>query len=287
MNIDSARTHAQTAMGAAQNAGRLESYRRTQQQTGYTVEQEWIATLDGYTREAHGKLDGQHKPVGEPFEVTHKGRTYKIMYPCDPAAAPCMVYNCRCTTGAWLPDFPDENAKRRDDDPNRVPIKDMTFTEWMKAKGAADGGEQQRKKQTHQKTGQSGQKIISQALYNRIIKSAVSAGAHIERNEAAERHLDMVGASASQLGDVLFFRREATVSDVLEEVHHFQQRKEGLNADKPPQLQEILNEIEAKRYLISVAERYKIPVEETETTKIQLEGYLADLERWEADHESD
>lgn len=287
MNIDSARTHAQTAMGAAQNAGRLESYRRTQRQTGYTVEQEWIATLDGYTREAHGKLDGQHKPVGEPFEVTHKGRTYKIMYPCDPAAAPCMVYNCRCTTGAWLPDFPGENAKRRDDDPNRVPIKDMTFTEWMTAKGAADGGEQRRKKQTHQKTGQSGQKIISQALYNRLIKSAVSAGAHIERNEAAERHLDMVGASASQLGDVLFFRREATVSDVLEEVHHFQQRKEGLNADKPPQLQEILNEIEAKRYLISVAERYKIPVEETETTKIQLEGYLADLERWEADHESD
>ena len=97
----------------------------------------------------------------------------------------------------------------------------------------------------------------------------------------------MVGASASQLGDVLFFRREATVSDVLEEVHHFRQRKNGLNADKPPQLQEILNEIEAKRYLISVAERYKIPVEETETTKIQLEEYLADLERWEADHEGD
>ena len=142
MNIDSACTHAQTAMGAAQNAGRLESYRRTQEQTGYTVEQEWIATLDGYTREAHGKLDGQHKPVGEPYEVTHKGRTYKIMYPCDPAAAPCMVYNCRCTTGAWLPDFPDENAKRRDDDPNRVPIKDMTFTEWMAAKNSLNSAKE-------------------------------------------------------------------------------------------------------------------------------------------------
>ena len=141
MNIDSARTHARTAMTGAQNAGRLESYRRTEAQTGFEVQQEWLATLDGYTREAHGKLDGQRRPAGDPFEVTHKGRKYKIMYPGDPAAAPCMVYNCRCTTIPYLPDFPPEDAKRRDDDPKRVPIKDMTFAEWIAAKGASSDGE--------------------------------------------------------------------------------------------------------------------------------------------------
>lgn len=141
MNIDSARTHARTAMTGAQNAGRMASYRRTEAQTGFEVQQEWLATLDGYTREAHGKLDGQRRPAGEPFEVTHKGRKYKIMYPGDPAAAPCMVYNCRCTTIAHLPDFPAENARRRDDDPKRVPIKDMTFEEWMRAKTAPSDGE--------------------------------------------------------------------------------------------------------------------------------------------------
>ena len=139
MNIDSARTHARTAMTGAQNAGRLASYRRTEEQTGFEVQQEWLATLDGYTREAHGKLDGQRRPPGEAFEVTHKGRKYKIMYPGDPTAAPCMVYNCRCTTIPYLPDFPPENAKRRDDDPERVPIKDMTFAEWMAAKSAGGG----------------------------------------------------------------------------------------------------------------------------------------------------
>ena len=134
MNIDSARTHAQTAMTAAQNAGREESYARTERLTGYTVEREWIATLDGYTREAHRTLDGQHKPIDEAFEVMHKGRKYKIMFPGDPDADPRMVYNCRCTTAAWLPDFPPENSKRRDDDPDRAPIRDMTYREWLEYK---------------------------------------------------------------------------------------------------------------------------------------------------------
>ncbi len=133
MNIDSARTHARTAMTAAQNAGREESYRRTESK-GIRTEREWIATLDQYTRETHRALDGQYRPIDKPFEALHKGRKYKIMYPGDPEAAPMMVYNCRCTTGAFLPDFPPENAKRRDDDPGRVPIRDMTYREWLEYK---------------------------------------------------------------------------------------------------------------------------------------------------------
>lgn len=42
-----------------------------------------------------------------------------------------------------------------------------------------------------------------------------------------------------------------------------------------------LNEIDAKEYLISVAEKYKIPVEETELTKQQLEYYKHCLEELE------
>lgn len=136
MNIDSARTHARTAMTGAQNAGRLESWLAIEKRTGIPMEKEWIATLDGITREAHGRADGQRRPLREAFDLTFKGRAYKLMYPCEPSGAPCMVYNCRCDMRAQLADFPDENAKRRDDDPNRVPIKDMTFTEWMAAKGA-------------------------------------------------------------------------------------------------------------------------------------------------------
>lgn len=42
-----------------------------------------------------------------------------------------------------------------------------------------------------------------------------------------------------------------------------------------------LNEIDAKEYLISVAEKYKIPVEETKLTKQQLEYYKHWLEELE------
>lgn len=139
MNIDSARTHARTAMTGAQNAGRMESYERLERR-GIRVEREWIAALDSHTREAHALLDGQHVPVDKPFEVTYKGRTYKIWYPGDPSAHPSMVYNCRCALGAYLPDFPPENGKRRDDDPSGKPIRDMTYQEWLEYKrGEAEG----------------------------------------------------------------------------------------------------------------------------------------------------
>lgn len=133
MNVNASLTHARTAMTGAQNAGRMESYRRAEQM-GIDVQREWIATLDGYTRKLHQLLDGQRRAQDEPFEVMDRGRTYKIMYPGDPEADPRMVYNCRCTLGAFLPDSLPVNARRRDDDPKRKPIRHMTYPEWLEYK---------------------------------------------------------------------------------------------------------------------------------------------------------
>ena len=89
-----------------------------------------------------------------------------------------------------------------------------------------------------------------------------------------EKHLDSVGASAAAIGtEILMFRQNATISDVLEETHHYWQNKQGLNDGIDDALRNILNEIEAKEYLISVAERYKIPVEEQTLTQEQLQSY--------------
>lgn len=46
-----------------------------------------------------------------------------------------------------------------------------------------------------------------------------------------------------------------------------------MNDDKPIDVRTALNEIDAKEYLINVAKKYKIPVEEIELTKQQLEYY--------------
>ena len=66
-------------------------------------------------------------------------------------------------------------------------------------------------------------------------------------------------ASAVTYGDVIAFRKNITISDALEETYHFKQNLHELNNDKPKELREIINEIDAKEYLLKVANKYKIP----------------------------
>lgn len=92
MNYRSAVKNARTAMTAAQNAGRLDSYERAQE-LGIQGTKRWLATMDDRTRDEHVLLDGEPAEIDAPFVVDG----YEIMYPGDPEAAPEMVYNCRCT----------------------------------------------------------------------------------------------------------------------------------------------------------------------------------------------
>lgn len=135
---------------------------------------------------------------------------------------------------------------------------------------------------THQRVSEENRKVVPEPTYNKVIKEATRKGAVVVRGTPeVEEHLAKSGAYAAQIGDVLLFRRDATITDVLEEVHHFNQNKRGANADKPAEIMQLLNEIETQKYLISVAEKYKIPVEETEETKALLAAYekrLAELE---------
>ena len=84
-------------------------------------------------------------------------------------------------------------------------------------------------------------------------------------------------ASAVTYGDIIAFGKNVTVSDVLEETYHFKQNLEKFNDDKSHELREVLNEIDAKKYLLSVADKYNIPRSETELTRKQLESYEMQL----------
>ena len=94
MNRSSALRNARTMITGAENSGRLESVRRLAE-SGVILKRVWMAAHDNVVRDLHKELDGQERDVDKPFEVGG----YKIMYPGDPAGAPEMVYNCRCTTG--------------------------------------------------------------------------------------------------------------------------------------------------------------------------------------------
>ena len=123
-------TFARTGMTEAQNAGRQTRLLEAEGM-GIKVHKEWMATLDEHTRWQHADLDGQKQPVDKPFKID----MYTIRYPGDPQAHPSMVYNCRCTLVGDLDDYPSEYE--RYDNINGVPIENMTYREWEKAKGVS------------------------------------------------------------------------------------------------------------------------------------------------------
>ena len=116
-------TFARTAMTGSQNAGRVYSIDAAKD-LGIDVEKEWMCTLDLHTRTNHRLLDGQSRPTDKPFEISG----YKIMYPGDPAAAPEMVYNCRCTLVSNVKKYPSEYD--RYDNIKGERVKHMTYSEW-------------------------------------------------------------------------------------------------------------------------------------------------------------
>lgn len=121
-------------------------------------------------------------------------------------------------------------------------------------------------------------KFISDAIFDRLTIKARKSGALIIRGtEEVEKHLDTLEASASNIGDILLFRKNVCISDVLEETYHFEQNLRKQNDDKDEPLRSILNEIDAKEYLINNSKRYKIPRNEIELTKKQLAYYKKQL----------
>lgn len=128
MSRASAIRTARTAVTAAQNAGRLDTYRAAQDM-GIKLKKRWLATLDNRTRHAHAMLDGQTVDVDKPFKVDG----YELMYPGDTSAPGYLVYNCRCTQIAEVDGEDTSSGGRRARNPKTgesVLVRDMTYAEW-------------------------------------------------------------------------------------------------------------------------------------------------------------
>ena len=112
---------ARTAVTGAQNAGRVNSYKRAQNM-GIKLKQEWLATLDLRTRHSHRRLDGERVEVGEKF-------SNGCRYPGDPEAPYSEVMNCRCTLIAAVDGVEDDAGRRW----SRLP-EGMTYEQWKRGK---------------------------------------------------------------------------------------------------------------------------------------------------------
>lgn len=125
-NMATAMRTARTSVTAAENAGRVDSYRRAQS-LGIKLEQEWLATLDGRTRHTHRLLDGERVEVGEKF-------SNGCRYPGDPEAPYAETCNCRCTLIAAVEGVDYSDGKRW----SKLP-EGMTYEEWKAGKPAVTG----------------------------------------------------------------------------------------------------------------------------------------------------
>ena len=117
-------------------------------------------------------------------------------------------------------------------------------------------------------------KPISDKMFNDLTIEARKNGALIIRGTPeAEKHLDLFKAHASSIGDIIFFRKEVSISEVLEETYHFKQTQLKMFDEYSHEMQTFLREIDAKEYLLKNAKKYNIPRTEIEETKKQLKHY--------------
>jgi hypothetical protein len=126
-------------------------------------------------------------------------------------------------------------------------------------------------------------KPVSERVFNDLTIEAKKDGAEVIRCEYGDslyKHLEENNATASCIGDVLIFRPDATVSEVLEETYHFQQNQKGINADKEIILRTILNEIDAKKFILRNAKKYGVPRAEIDEIASHLEQYTKELEEY-------
>lgn len=101
-------------------------------------------------------------------------------------------------------------------------------------------------------------KHISKKRFNELTVEARKNGANILRGtKEVEEHLNSMKAHASTVGDTILFRKEVSVSEVLEETYHFMQIKNGTNENLPKPEKTYQNEIEAQKYLIKNAKNTK------------------------------
>ena len=100
MNKDAAIRSARTIVTGAENKGRMDSYKRAQDD-GIILEKEWLAAIDKRTRDWHIDLNGVSLPIDKPFHNDFGD----IMFPGDPSADPANTYNCRCSMRSIVKGF--------------------------------------------------------------------------------------------------------------------------------------------------------------------------------------
>lgn len=203
----------------------------------------WITKRDRHVRKSHVRVDGVEIPIMSAFQVG-EGR---MMVPKDASlgASAREIVNCRCVVEYFGDSGRIELTRKKDVDRTEI-------------------------------------RAISDQRFNELTQEARKNGATVERGTPfAEDYLDRRGADAATAFGVMFFRKNVTASEAVEESYHIMQEVNGIFSDVGDAvLQAILREIDAQHYVINNSVRFGIPRQEVDATRIMLSKYKRELDEY-------
>lgn len=186
---------------------------------------------------------------------------------------------CRSTTVGYDEDANYSKLKRRARNPvtgktELVPA-DMTYKEWY-SKYVAKDGEKVYNQGMDRNKDPDKRRPVNITKQKELLRDFKESGGFVWQDDQAASYLKNRGVDACCLDhDMIVLQKKPLISEILEELFHAKQFKDGLITDSRES--QLLAEIEAQEYLISVASKFDIPKSEQRQTRMALEFYKQEL----------
>lgn len=199
--------------------------------------------------------------ICQPFN----GRIFKVSEMVPALNAPPFHPNCRCTT---VPHFLiDLKRVGRD---NATDYKTLNNKHVVKDREKVYNQGVDRNKNPDKR------RPVNITKQKELLRNFKESGGFVWQGDKADEYLKARGVDACCLGhDLIVLQKRPLISEILEELFHSEQFKNGLVIDGEES--KILAEIEAQEYLISVAEEFNISKSEQRQTENALEKYKQKL----------
>ena len=186
---------------------------------------------------------------------------------------------CRSTTVGYDEDADYSKLKRRARNPVTGKVEyvpaDMTYKEWY-SKYVAKDGEKVYNQGMDRNKDPDKRRPVNITKQKELLRDFKESGGFVWQDDQAASYLKNRGVDACCLDyDMIVLQKKPLISEILEELFHAKQFKDGLITDSRES--QLLAEIEAQEYLISVASKFDIPKSEQRQTRMALEFYKQEL----------
>lgn len=197
-------------------------------------------------------------------------RIFKVSELVPALNAPPFHPNCRCTT---VPHFLiDLKRVGRDEEFLHADMNNKN----QSSKYIAKDGEKMYNQGVDRNKNPDKRWPVNIIKQKELLRDFKESGGFVWQDDQASSYLKNRGVDACCLDyDMIVLQKKPLVSEILEELFHAKQFKDGLITDSRES--QLLAEIEAQEYLISVAKEYNIPKSEQRQTEIALENYKKEL----------